>query len=150
MPHEVTLSTVPLFSQLPKRTLSRLGRAISQRRYRPGQTIVKQGEKANAFYIIEKGRVEVLGKGRGRNPTKLNELKSGGFFGEMALLDGAPRTATVRAVVETDCLVLPRRAFMAELKANPKIAVGMLPVLSMQFREDARDSRPLIELLRYL
>ena len=149
MPHEVTLSSVPLFSQLPKRTLSRLGRSVRQRRYRPGQAIVKQGDKADAFYIVERGRVEVLA-GRGKKSAKLNELRDGAFFGEMALLDGAPRTATVKALTQTDCLVLPRRAFMAELRANPKIAVAMLPVLSMQFREDARDSRPMIELLRYV
>ena len=149
MPHEVTLAAVPLFSQLPKRTLSKLGRAITERRYKDGQTIVKQGDTADAFFIIEKGRVEVLG-GSGKKTTKLNELRAGAFFGEMALIDGAPRTATVRAIAETDCLVLPRRAFMAELRANPKIAVAMLPVLSMQFREDARDSRPMIELLRYV
>jgi CRP-like cAMP-binding protein len=150
MPHEVTLAAVPLFSQLPKRTLSRLGGAITERRYRSGQTIVKQGDKADAFFIIEKGRVEVLGAGSGKKRTKLNELRSGAFFGEMALIDGAPRTATVKAVAQTDCLVLPRRAFMAELRANPRLALSMLPVLSMQFREDARDSRPMIELLRYV
>lgn len=149
MPHEVALAAVPLFSQLPKKTLTSLGRTITERRYRKGQTIVKQGDASDAFYIIAKGNVEVLG-GRGKKPTKLNELKSGAFFGEMALIDGAPRTATVKALTETDCLVLPRRAFMAELRANPRIAVAMLPVLSMQFREDARDSRPMVELLRYL
>ena len=88
--------------------------------------------------------------GRGKKSARLNELRDGAFFGEMALIDGAPRTATVKALIQTDCLVLPRRAFMAELRANPKIAVAMLPVLSMQFREDARDSRPMIELLRYV
>lgn len=150
MPHEVALSSVPLFSPLPKRTLTRLGRAITERRYRPGQAIVKQGDKANAFYIVAKGKVEVLGRGRGKSMTKLNELGPRSFFGEMALLDGAPRTATVRAITETDCLVLPRRAFLAELRANPKLAVAMLPIVSMQFREDARDSRPMIELLRYV
>jgi CRP-like cAMP-binding protein len=149
MPHEVALASVPLFSTLPKRTLTKLGRAIKERRYRPGETIVKVGDKASEFFIIEDGKVEVLG-GRGRKLTKINELKSGAFFGEMALLDGAQRTATVKAVNDTICLVLPRRAFTAELRANPKLAVAMLPVVSKTIREDARDSLPMVELLRYI
>jgi len=70
MPNEVALASVPLFSTLPKRTLTKLGRAIRERRYKPGETIVRQGDKATEFFIIEKGKVEIL-SGKGRKMTKI-------------------------------------------------------------------------------
>ena len=149
MPHEVVLASVPLFSKLPKKDLTSLGKAIVERRYKKGNAIVTEGEPANAFYVIEHGKVEVT-NGRGKKAAKLNELKDGAFFGEMAFLDGATRTATVRALEDTDCLVLPRKAFTQALRQNPRIAVAMLPVLISQFRQDARDAQPLFSLLRYI
>jgi CRP-like cAMP-binding protein len=150
MAHEVALSGVPLFSQLRKRDLTRLGRGITEREYKQGRTIVKEGDPATAFFIITRGRVEVLAAAGRKKSTKVKELGRGAFFGEMALIDGARRGATVKALTDTECLVLPRRAFLAELRANPRIAVAMLPSLSMQAREDARDSKPVVELLRYI
>jgi CRP/FNR family transcriptional regulator/CRP/FNR family cyclic AMP-dependent transcriptional regulator len=65
----------------------------------------------------------------------LNTLGPGQTFGEMALLDGAPRAATITALEDTTCLVLSRWDFVAELQTNPHMAVAMLPVLSRRLRE---------------
>jgi CRP-like cAMP-binding protein len=135
MPHEEALAAVPLFSQVTRKDLSRLGKAVVERKYKKGETIVKEGEQAVAFFIITKGRVEVLGGAGTKKQTKLNELPSGSCFGEMALLDGMPRVATVKALDDTDCLVLSRWDFVAELRTNPHIAVAMLPILSRRLRE---------------
>ena len=134
MPHEEQLAGVPLFSQLPRKDLTRLGRAVVERNYKKGDTIVKEGEQAVAFFIVTKGKVEVSA-GQGAKRQMLNELKPGAFFGEMALLDGAPRAATVKALEDTECLVLSRWDFVAELRTNPQLAVGILPVLSRRLRE---------------
>jgi CRP-like cAMP-binding protein len=135
MAHEEALAAVPLFSQLSRKDLSRLGRAVVERKYKKGETIVKEGEQAVAFFIVTKGRVEVMQAGRSKKPQKLNELGSGSMFGEMALLDGMPRQATVKALDDTECLVLSRWDFVAELRTSPHIAVGMLPILSKRLRE---------------
>lgn len=135
MPHEDALAKVPLFSQLSRKELSRLGRAVVERKYKKGETIVKEGEQAVAFFMVTKGKVEVIGGAGTKKATKLNELSAGSFFGEMALLDGAPRNATVKALDDTECLVLSRWDFVAELRTNPHIAVGMLPILSRRLRE---------------
>lgn len=134
MPHEDQLAAVPLFSQLPRKDLTRLGRAVVERHYKKGDVIVKEGESAVAFFIITKGRVEVS-KGSGTKKRKLAELGPGNVFGEMALLDGGPRDATVKALEDTDCLVLSRWDFVAELRTNPQMAVAMLPILSRRLRE---------------
>jgi len=135
MPHEEALASVPLFSQLSRKDLSRLGKAVVERKYKKGETIVKEGEQAVAFFIVTKGRVEVIGGAGTKKHTVLNEIGAGQCFGEMALLDGMPRTATVRALEDTECLVLSRWDFVAELRTNPHIAVGMLPILSRRLRE---------------
>jgi len=134
MAHEEQLAAAALFSQLPRKDLARLGRAVVERTYKKGETIVKEGEQAVAFFIVTKGKVEVS-TGLGARRQKLNELGPGGVFGEMALLDGGPRAATVRALDDVECLVLSRWDFVAELRTNPQVAVGMLPIVSKRLRE---------------
>ncbi len=127
---EDTLSNVPLFSQLSRRDLTRLAKATVDRRFAKGDIIVKEGDQAVAFYIIARGKAEVTKGGR-----TLATLKEGDFFGEMSLLDGYLRSASVRAAEDTECLVLSRWDFLAELRSSPHIAVAMLPVLSRRLRE---------------
>lgn len=133
MPHEEALASVPLFSQVSRKDLTRLGRAVVERKYKKGETIVKEGEQAVAFFVITKGKVEAIAGTK--RQTKLGEIGKGGVFGDMALLDGGVRSATIRAVDDTDCLVLSRWDFVAELRTNPHIAVAMLPILSRRLRE---------------
>jgi CRP/FNR family transcriptional regulator/CRP/FNR family cyclic AMP-dependent transcriptional regulator len=134
MPHEDELASAPLFSQFTRKDLTRLGRAAVERHYKKGETIVKEGEQAVAFFIVTKGKVEVS-RGAGAKKKKLNELGPGSVFGEMALLDGSPRVATVKAIDDASCLVLSRWDFVAELRTNPQMAVAMLPILSKRLRE---------------
>ena len=134
MANEDTLAQVDLFSQLTRKDLTRLGRAVVVRNYKKGETIVKEGEQAVAFFIIANGRVEVV-QSTGSKTQKLADLKSGDCFGEMALLDGGPRSATARALEDTQCLVLSRWDFVAELRTSPHIAVAMLPIISKRLRD---------------
>ncbi len=139
MPHEDVLGAAPLFSQLSRKSLARLGRAAVERKFAQGEVIVREGEAAAAFFMITKGRVAVVrGEGAKRSDV-FNEIGAGGFFGEMSLLDGAPRMASIKALEDTECLVLSRWDFMAELRTTPEIAVAMLPILSQRVRDlDAR------------
>ena len=140
MAHEEALAAVPLFSRLTRKDLSRIGRAVVERKYKTGETIVKEGEQAVAFFMITKGKVEVISGAGTKKSVVLSTLGHGAFFGEMALLDGVPRNATVKAVADVECLVLSRWDFVAELRTNPHIAVAMLPILSQRLRE-ANDQR---------
>jgi CRP-like cAMP-binding protein len=124
------LSQVPMFSQLPHRALERLERITRQRSFRPGETIVKEGDEGVGFFMITTGKVEVTRAGK-----QLNSLGAGEFFGEMALLDNHRRSATVVATEPTDCLVMLRSDFIAELQANADLAVDMLAILSRRVRD---------------
>ena len=130
MAYEETLASVPLFSRLERSDLARLGKAVVSRKYPKGETIVKEGEQAVAFYVIVSGEVEVTKGGK-----TLDTMGPGVFFGDMALLDGYPRSATVSALENTECLVMTRWDFTAELRTNPTIALALLPVLCKRIRE---------------
>ena len=132
---EDTLAQVPLFSQLSRKDLQRLARGTVRRRFDKGSVIVKEGDQAVAFYLISSGRAEVIKGAEGSKPRVLSTLGPGDFFGEMALLDGYLRSASVRTLEESECLVLSRWDFLAEVRSSPSIAVQMLPVLSRRLRE---------------
>jgi CRP/FNR family cyclic AMP-dependent transcriptional regulator len=130
MAYEDELSKVWIFVKLERSDLARIGKSVVPRSFAKGDEIVKEGEQAVAFYVIVKGKVEVMKAGE-----SLNTLGPGESFGEMALLDGFPRAASVRAADDTECLVMTRWDFAAELHTNPSIALAMLPVMSKRIRE---------------
>ena len=90
--------------------------------YKKGQTIVSPGDRGNSFFVIHKGRVEVIVKKGLFKNVKAKELGPGQFFGEMALLLDQPRNATVRALEDTDCFVLFRTDFQNMVHNNPAFA----------------------------
>ena len=132
---EDTLAQVPLFSELNRRALGRLAKGTVKRPFARGDVIVKEGEQAVAFYFILSGRVEVVKGAEGSSPKVLRTMGPSDFFGEMALLDGYLRSASVRALEDTECLQLWRWDFLYALRTNPYIAAEMLPVLSRRLRE---------------
>jgi CRP/FNR family cyclic AMP-dependent transcriptional regulator len=135
MGREEMLKNVPIFSELSRRDMDRLGKLMVPRKVRAGEVIIKEGDQAAGFFIISSGKVEVVQGADGSNPEKLADLGPGDFFGEMALFEGFPRNATVRATEDTECLAMTRWDFTAEMKNHPEIAVGMVPVLVRRLRE---------------
>jgi CRP-like cAMP-binding protein len=134
MGREDLLKKVPIFSELGKRDLERVGKIMVSRPVKAGEVIIKQGDQAAGFFVISSGKVEIVQESDGKT-EKLNELSTGDFFGEMALFEGFPRNATVRAIEDTECLVMTRWDFTAEMKNHPEIAVGMIPVLVRRLRD---------------
>lgn len=134
MGREDMLKNVPIFAELGRRDLERLFKLMVPRSARSGEVIIKEGDQAAGFFVITSGRVEVVRGVDSASPQQLNELGPGDFFGEMALFEGFPRIATIRATEDTECLAMTRWDFMAEMKNHPEIAVSMLPVLVRRLR----------------
>ena len=129
------LARAPIFSVLQRGSLDALARAATARRFAPSELLVKEGEEAVAFYVLCEGQVEVV-KGLGQKGERVvGRLAEGDFFGEMALLDGFPRSASVRAVADCECLVLTRWDFLGEMRSNIQVALAILPVLSRRLRD---------------
>lgn len=124
------LAVVPIFKDLPKKSLERLEKFARQRSFQAGDVIFKEGEEGVGFFMVSKGTVAVI-----RGGTEIAKITEGGFFGEMALLDNHRRSATVRADTPVECIALMRSDFLAELRNNSDLAVEMLAVLSARVRE---------------
>ena len=139
MGNDETLANVPLFAEFGTGQLKRLARALYPRQHQAGEVILKEGDEAVGFYVVSSGRLEVVKDLGGPKETVLASLGPGDFFGETALLDGYPRSASIRALEDGECLVMTRWDFLAELKSSGDMAVQVLRTLARRLREtDAR------------
>lgn len=120
------LGALPLFSGLRKRQLRGLARLAKVVDYSPREAIVQKGEDGDSFYLVLEGRVRVL------EPSA--ELGPGDFFGEMALLDGRPRSATVTATDDVRVMQLPRKSFLKALEQDPQIGLAIMKTLAERLR----------------
>ncbi len=129
------LADVPLFSQLRKRQLRKLVQRARFSGFSPGETVVQMGEPGDAFHVILDGCAAVAGKG---DSTCLGV---GDSFGELALIDGKGRSATVVATGELQTMNLPRGAFLDVLD-RPTVARPLLEELGARVRRlESMDSR---------
>jgi CRP-like cAMP-binding protein len=123
------LRDVPLFAGLSKRHVRAIAALGTTRRHAPGTTIVRAGARGDAFHVILDGTVDVRRPGHGALT-----LGAGGCFGELALLDGAPRTATVEARDDVLTMRFAAGAFRALLEREPKVAMVLLRTLATRLR----------------
>jgi CRP/FNR family transcriptional regulator, cyclic AMP receptor protein len=129
---------VPLFSMLSDAQAQTIAESVTKQRFRRGEAIVEGGKKANALYIILNGRAHVVATDtRGREAILAN-LKQGDYVGEMSLIDNQPHSATVRAEVQTDVLVLGRTQFARILPENAAMTYAIMKVLVQRLRQADR------------
>jgi CRP-like cAMP-binding protein len=131
---EDTLARVELFADLEKPDLERIAKACVVREFKAGDIIVRENEVGVAFYVIDKGRVEIVKSLGTADEQLLDSMGPTSFFGEMALFDNHVRSASIRAIEDTRCLVLTKWDFNAELAQNTHIAVAMLAILARRIR----------------
>jgi CRP/FNR family transcriptional regulator, cyclic AMP receptor protein len=124
------LSEVPLFSALSKRDLQLVARAAEDVNVDAGKVLVTEGSAGTEFFVIVGGKARVTRRGR-----KVADLGPGQFFGELALLDRAPRNATVVAETPMELLVLGQREFAALIDEVPGLAHKLLAGLARRLRE---------------
>ncbi len=117
---------VPLFSLLTGDQAQAIAEGVVKRRYRRGEVIVEQSTKSNALYILLTGRARVVtSDARGREVI-LAVLQPGDYLGEMSLIDNEPHSATVRAEVQCDVLVLGRSEFTRCLPENSSLSYAIM------------------------
>jgi CRP-like cAMP-binding protein len=129
------LGEIPLFAGLSKRQRSRIASIAKTRQFRPYTTIVRAGDRGEAFYVVLDGTVIV--KPPGKRAAKLGP---GEFFGELALLDGAARTASVEAQTDVTLILLGRTGFRKIIEDEPKIAVRLLETVAARLRAASRSA----------
>jgi CRP-like cAMP-binding protein len=128
------LQNVPLFQNLNNRQLEHLARRLVDRRYAAGQPIVTQGHGGEGFFVIVSGKAEAFRQRADGEKVTVNTFRPTDFFGELALLDDGPRTASVIAAEPTQCLALTRWDFLAALREDAEMSVIILQELTKRFR----------------
>ncbi|MEO6207371.1 MAG: cyclic nucleotide-binding domain-containing protein [Candidatus Limnocylindrales bacterium] len=124
------LAAAPLLVGVDPAGLERLGDRTVEVAYGPGHVIARQGEVGSGLFIVASGSVRVI-----RDGQTLATLGPGGFFGELSVLDGLPRTAQVVATVPTVCLALATWEFEAVVHDYPSVALAVMRGLAARLRD---------------
>lgn len=128
------LKSIPLFISLDYDALSELAHRLTCRRYKRGEVIFHKDDPGSALYIIENGGVKITTPSPDGNELILNILTAGDFFGELSILDGAPRSASATAMEETQALTLQREDFLDFISNRPEVVAEILSILSHRLR----------------
>jgi small-conductance mechanosensitive channel/CRP-like cAMP-binding protein len=126
------LKDIEFLQVLSNEQLSELAQRLETQMFAPGETICRQGESGETFYIIKNGQVEISAYDGQGHVTPLRTMGIGDFFGEMSLLTGAPRSATVTALKETDVLVIDKEDMRCMLEENSQLAEHISRVLAVR------------------
>ena len=129
------LNEVPIFAGLDRKHLKRLSSLMVPRSFKAGAAIVREKDLPAGFFVIASGKVEVVRGAAGDKPQVLATLGPGDFFGEMALFEGQARSATVRALEDTECLAMTAWDFRAELSTDAEIAMAVLETVVRRLRD---------------
>ena len=132
-----SLSQVPLFSGIRKKDLKTLAKRMSERTFPEGKTIAAEGEEGVGFFVIEDGNATVSLRGE-----VVRTLRPGDHFGEIALIDKGPRSATVIATTDLRCYGMTAWEFRPFVQAHPEVAWPLLETLVSRLREAESAEEP--------
>jgi CRP/FNR family transcriptional regulator, cyclic AMP receptor protein len=131
-----SLTQVPLFAGLSPRHLKRVGDLTEEVRFMEGATVVRQGDTGDTFFVILEGEAKVAGP----SGRVVNRLRPGEFFGEISLLDGGPRTASVVAETPLTMLALSRSSLLRLVQREPAVGVRLLGHVATMLRRLERSA----------
>jgi len=131
------LREVPMFSGLSPEDLEQIADIAQEQLYSAGTLICREGERGSTLFIIVTGKVEVI-KGMGKTENVIAVREPGEFVGEMAILESAPRSATLRAQEDVRVLIIKGEAFKAILMDRPEVAISVLQHMSTRVRQLSR------------
>jgi CRP/FNR family transcriptional regulator, cyclic AMP receptor protein len=132
------LQRVPLFAQLTPAELAGLSRSLRRRRFKRGEVIFFRGDPGDSLYVLETGKIKIVLTSPDGKEVVLSTLGPTDFFGDLALLDGEPRSADAVATESGELLLLHRSDFLQFLEAHPPVAVRLLAILSRRLRRNAQ------------
>jgi uncharacterized membrane protein len=128
------LRSVPLFASLDDEAAKDLRNLLSDRVVPQNTRLFRQGDKGDAMYLIESGRVRISIRDDNSQEVTLAELAQGDFFGEMSIIDGRQRSADAQVIEDARLAILSRDAFLSFVRTNPDVALEMLSALTDRLR----------------
>lgn len=129
------LQKVPLFESLNEQEVTLLGEVSSIKTFEKAQTIIHKSDEGDTFFSIVSGKVKVILTDEEGKEYIVSILKPLDFFGELALLDGEPRSASVVALETTEVLVIKREEFLRLITSNPELCIKIVGVLGRRLRK---------------
>jgi len=129
------LRNVPIFSDLEDKDLIRIVKLGVRQKYKKGNIVVLEQESGAALFVIITGKVKVVRTDEDGREVILSMFGPGEFFGEMSLLDGLARSASVVATVKSELFMIHRRDFLQLLQEYPQVAISLLAELAMRLRK---------------
>ena len=129
-----SLRSIPLFSKVREEDLYALAQVVIERRFPKNATIVEEGLPGDYMYVIREGRVKVTKASTDGREKILDFFDAGNFFGDMALFDQEPRSASVKTVEPSRLLALSRRDVLEVLRRSPDLALAVIQVLTQRLR----------------
>jgi CRP/FNR family cyclic AMP-dependent transcriptional regulator len=137
MLHADLLAQIPMFQGLKDADREALAERLDEKKFKTGDIVFSQGEAGASMYIVQSGAVQIYlpSKEDGQPPVVLKDVRTGEYFGELALFDDKPRSASVRAMVDTALLELTREEFAEHLARAPAAAMTILSEMAERLRE---------------
>src|SRR5580765_5836909 len=135
MDRAALLRTIPMFSDLAAEDLDALAQSLVEKRFNAGQMIFHLGEAGDAMYIVAAGDVNIHLPGEASRRVSLKDISRGEYFGELALFDDKPRSASALATTDATLLELARETLSSYLERRPRAAMAILQTMSERLRE---------------
>ena len=132
------LKQVPLFSHMDADELGSVRTLMIAHGYAPGQVILREGELGDRFHVVVSGHVQFLVRDAGGHELIVDEVGVGGFFGELSMLTGEPRSIRAKAIDAVTTLALDRDKFFAFLQQHPPAAINVLTTLGHRLHRTDR------------
>jgi len=138
------LKQVPIFSDLKPKELIEVEKIVHRRKYKKSEAVIHMGDPGLGMYIIVKGSVEIIEEDKKAGQKTLAKLTEGAFFGDLALLDESPRSASAVAIEDSDIIGFFRPDFLDLLKRKPKLGIKVLFALARVVGERLRQTNELL------
>ncbi len=138
MTKEDLLSSVSIFSHMKMKDLRRIAGHARFREFHTGEVIIREGEYDNSLFVVFRGVVQAIKSLGDKNEKDLGILGPGSYFGEIALIDNLPRSASVVAKEDTQVLCLEQLDLHKEIEKFPPMAIEMMQMLSMRIRANEK------------
>ena len=133
------LLTTPMFENLDPIEIREIIHIVETRKFAPGEVIFEEGSPGDAWYAVYRGEVEVM-KESESNENRIRSLGEGACFGEIAVLDGSPRSATIRANTETTVLRIPQDQFLSLIEEEHLVAYKLIKQMALMLAAQHREN----------
>ncbi|MFQ6021991.1 MAG: Crp/Fnr family transcriptional regulator [Acidiferrobacterales bacterium] len=137
------LKNIPLFSALEQQDLDTLSNHAVTKTYAKNSVIINEGDHTNALYVILTGKVKIFLTDENQKEVIIDIQRPGDYFGELALLDEAPRSASVRTTENSTFLIISKSQFKNCLVKHPEIAINLIKELSQRLRATTENVKSL-------